>query len=98
MLCNELRGGKSGVGVDIMIGGAGNDVYIVDSIDDIIVERLGRGTDMVQSLISYTLDKNLENLTLKGVANINGTGNDSNNTITGNDKDNTLFGGGLVKG
>ena len=39
---------------------------------------------MLSSLADYTLTANVENLTLTGSANINGTGNGRANTITGN--------------
>ena len=36
---------------------------------------------------------NVENLTLTGIADLNGTGNDLDNTLTGNRGDNRLNGG-----
>ncbi|MBI3524411.1 MAG: hypothetical protein HY066_07755, partial [Betaproteobacteria bacterium] len=87
---NNLMDGGSGA--DTMAGGVGNDTYLVNSADDVVIERLNEGTDSVQSSISYTLTDNVENLTLTGTA-LDGTGNALNNVITGNAGNNTLDGG-----
>ncbi|EIW20876.1 MULTISPECIES: calcium-binding protein, partial [Pelosinus] len=87
---NILNGG---LGADIMKGGAGNDTYVVDNIGDSVVENINEGIDTVQSSISYSLGSNIENLILTGTSNINGNGNELNNTITGNNGNNILNGG-----
>jgi Ca2+-binding RTX toxin-like protein len=84
-----------GAGNDAMTGGAGNDTYVVDSTSDTATETstLASEIDLVQSSVTFTLGANLENLTLTGAANINGTGNGLDNTITGNAGNNLLSGG-----
>src|SRR5262249_11018041 len=83
-------------GDDTMAGGAGNDIYVVDSAGDQVTETDAKnGTDLVQSSVSFTLGKFLENLTLldTGTTPVNGTGNELNNLITGNNAANILLGG-----
>jgi Ca2+-binding RTX toxin-like protein len=76
-----------------MTGTTGNDQYTVDNAADVINEAAGQGTDTVNSSVSYTLQANLENLTLTGYLNSRITGNDLANALTGNVGDNVLDGG-----
>jgi Ca2+-binding RTX toxin-like protein len=81
-------------GADTLIGGAGDDTYGVDNASDIVTEIANEGTDTVTSYISYTLDANVENLTLNESAAVDGTGNGLNNVLDGNSADNVLTGWG----
>ena len=98
-LNNHLTGNNGnnildgGVGNDILAGGRGNDTYIVDSIYDSIVENINEGIEIIQSSVNWTLGANLENLTLTGLGNLSGAGNELNNTIIGNSGNNVLDGG-----
>jgi Ca2+-binding RTX toxin-like protein len=79
---NNTLDGKAGD--DTLIGGLGNDTYTVDSVGDNIIENATEGTDTVNAFFDYVLGDNLENLTLLGINNLNGTGNTLNNLLTGN--------------
>ncbi|OGB28861.1 MAG: hypothetical protein A3I16_03615 [Burkholderiales bacterium RIFCSPLOWO2_02_FULL_66_35] len=88
---NDTIGG--GIGVDLMIGGTGDDLYLINDTADIVVELTGEGIDTVNSAaLNYTLSDNVENLILRNGANINGTGNASDNVLTGNAQANQLLG------
>jgi Ca2+-binding RTX toxin-like protein len=82
-----------GAGADTMVGGGGDDTYVLDNIADAVTETLNAGTDSVRSAVTYALGANVENLTLTGVAAINGTGNSLDNVLTANSAGNTLDGG-----
>lgn len=90
---NNVLDGRGGA--DQMIGGLGNDTYIVDNLGDTTIELAGQGTDTVIASVGFSLrdqSQFIENLTLAGAGNINGTGNGLANTITGNTGNNTLNG------
>ncbi|MFN9965141.1 MAG: beta strand repeat-containing protein, partial [bacterium] len=98
---NDILNGGEGndtlngtAGIDTLIGSLGNDIYQIDTTTDTITENANEGTDTVQSSVTYPLSNNLENLTLIGTTNINGTGNAANNSLTGNSGNNTLTGNG----
>ncbi len=81
-----------GAGNDSMVGGAGNDTYVVDAAGDIVVENADEGIDLVRASVTHTLAANVEHLELTGSADINGTGNELNNSLTGNSGNNVLSG------
>ncbi len=80
-------------GFDTLVGGAGNDTYLVHNATDVVTEAVGGGTDTVKADVSFKLAANVENLTLVGTADINATGNTGNNVITGNTGANSMTGG-----
>ncbi|TND06010.1 MAG: Hemolysin-type calcium-binding repeat 2 copies family protein [Rhodocyclaceae bacterium] len=98
---NELRGLggadllDGGLGADYMSGGLGNDTYVVDDVDDNVIEAADQGSDTILSSISLTLEDyadQVENLTLTGAAAINATGNALDNVLLGNAAANRLEG------
>ena len=79
-------------GLDNLFGGLGDDLYIVNSTGDNLVENFNQGIDTVNSSVTYPLGANVENLLLTGAGAVNGTGNALNNRITGNSASNNLSG------
>jgi Ca2+-binding RTX toxin-like protein len=96
-LANRITGNSAGntldggAGADTLIGGAGDDTYVIDALD-LVVETAGAGNDTVQANASATLAAHLENLSLLGMANYSGTGNELDNRILGNSGNNILDG------
>jgi Ca2+-binding RTX toxin-like protein len=88
-------------GVDFLLGGFGNDLYIVDNPGDGVGELAGRGSDEVRTSVSYTLAAGADVEILRttndnGTAEIDLTGNAANNQIIGNNGDNFIDGGAGV--
>ena len=89
---NVLDGGR---GTDFLQGLTGDDTYLVNRADDVVVELAGEGTDRVIASKSYTLaqDAVIEILSAAaGSANINLTGNAFGQTVAGNGGANILKG------
>ena len=78
-----------------MRGLGGDDAYIVDNADDLVIEAANGGTDKVVTSCSYTLGNGVETLrtTVSGTAAIDLTGNQLTNLIIGNRGANELEGG-----
>ena len=66
-----------------MIGGIGNDTYVVDDECDVVSECLWQGNDTVISYIDYTLGNHVENLVAAGDKALTLNGNNLDNVIKG---------------
>ncbi|MCB1660369.1 MAG: calcium-binding protein, partial [Pseudomonadales bacterium] len=87
---NTLDGG---LGNDTLEGGLGDDTYVIDNVNDIIIEGDNGGNDTVISSVGFVLaNLSLENLQLVGINKIDGVGNIKNNLLIGNNNDNKLTG------
>ena len=98
-LSGELRGNAgdntldgSARAIDVMLGGLGNDGYVVENKRDVVIEGANAGQDGVLSYVDYALAAHVEQLQLGGNGNINGFGNGLDNAITGNEANNILGG------
>ena len=81
---------------DNLIGGLGNDTYVVNNVGDTVTEQSNAGTDIIQTTLnSYSLGSiaNVENLTFTGSGNALLTGNSLNNFLTGGAGNDSLDGG-----
>ena len=84
---------------DVLIGGTGNDTYVLHSQQQTVSELLNEGIDTVRSTVNYSLGDNVENLTLLGnvvsflPGPMLGVGNALDNVLLGNSEDNSLSGG-----
>jgi Ca2+-binding RTX toxin-like protein len=84
------------IGVDVLAGGTGNDIYYVDNAGDQVVEAVGEGTDTVYASVDYALGAGQEVEFLRANAGATGltlTGNGLNNTLVGAAGNDTLDGG-----
>jgi hypothetical protein len=81
------------LGADFMVGGMGDDTYVIDNGSDRITEQVGGGTDTAESSIYHQLQAAVENLVLTGSNAVGGLGNELGNRMTGNGANNMLTGG-----
>jgi Ca2+-binding RTX toxin-like protein len=93
---NKLDGGTDSA-IDTLIGGAGNDTYVLRDTLDQVVEAAGGGIDTIettQASFSMANYANVENLAYSGTGTgVALTGNSGSNTITGTAGADSLDGG-----
>jgi Ca2+-binding RTX toxin-like protein len=81
-------------GADVLIGGRGDDTYVVDSSNDRVLENVGAGIDKVLLKAgSYAMSANVENLTVGLTTGASVEGNAAANIIAGGDGADTIEGG-----
>jgi Ca2+-binding RTX toxin-like protein len=90
---DTLDGGLDG---DRMFGGLGDDTYYVDNAfaSDMVIEASGGGYDRIIASVNWTLDPEVERLSLSGTAGLSGIGNALANRLDGNAGANRLSGAG----
>ena len=88
---NDLLEG--GFGKDSLNGKLGDDTYVLNNLEDVndVINESG-GVDQVNSIFSYTLQNDIENLLLIGDEDVDATGNSKANTLIGNSGENILDG------
>ncbi|ESQ87740.1 hypothetical protein ABAC460_18880 [Asticcacaulis sp. AC460] len=79
-------------GLDRLSGGTGNDTYYVDSADDLVIEGVAGGNDLVIASFDYVLGANVEVARITGTGHTL-TGNSGNNKLEGLNGDDSLDGG-----
>lgn len=72
-------------GADMMTGGDGDDIYIVDNAGDQVIEGAGQGSDQVRSSVNYTLaaGQEIETLRARSSAGLTLKGNAFSNFLIG---------------
>ena len=83
---------NAAAGVDLMVGGMGDDTYFVDDSSDSAFENAGEGNDAVFASAHYGLAADVETLVLQGSADLQGYGSNQVNTLYGNIGNNLLNG------
>jgi Ca2+-binding RTX toxin-like protein len=86
-----------GAGADTLSGGAGDDIYIIENLGDLVFEEVGGGYDRVYALATVVLSQSQEiEIVMSGgpdpLAPIGLVGNNYDNELWGNAGDNSLFG------
>lgn len=96
---DTLDGGE---GQDNLIGGSGNDLYRINIGDNDIVTDSSSSVTEIDTIeassfgltsVTYTVPTNIEVFNLLSIANINLTGNASNNIVTTNNGNDSIDGG-----
>jgi trimeric autotransporter adhesin len=83
----------SNTALDTLVGGSGNDLFIVSNSSDVIQDTSTTASNTAQSSVSFSLAAHVNNLILTGTGALIGTGNATADTLTSNSGVDTLIGG-----
>jgi Ca2+-binding RTX toxin-like protein len=75
---------SAGTAVVTLIGGAGNDTFVINSTSDIVQDTTTTTSNVLSSSVSYTLPTNVNRLVLTGTGALVGTANSANDTLSAN--------------
>jgi len=79
---------------DTLVGLAGDDTYLVDHVNDLVIEAADCGYDQVIASVSgYHLANHVEVLTFAGISGVTAYGNSTGGDIVGTGGNDHLFGG-----
>ena len=76
----------------VMIGGRGDDIYMVTHPDDVVIEQADGGVDEVRTSVGYTLPPHFENMSVSFSNLVGGS-----NALVGNSLDNRITGAAFTK-
>ncbi len=91
---DTLTAGDTVAGSSVtLVGGAGNDVFSINSTADVVVDTYTATTNTLNTSVSYTLPTNVNILNVTGTAAVLEHGNAGNDSLTANNAADTLVAG-----
>src|ERR1700733_11859330 len=87
---NDTLVSGTGTAVQSLVGGTGNDLFVVNYASDVVTVGATHGVDTIESSVSYSAAANVANLTLIGTSSISGTGSSLTGVLTANSSNDTL--------
>jgi len=83
----------AGTAVVTLVGGAGNDTFVINSTSDVIQDTTTTTSNTLSSTVTYSLPTNVNTLIFTGTAALKGTANSGNDSLVANTGNDTLVAG-----
>jgi Ca2+-binding RTX toxin-like protein len=80
-------------GTDSLVGGSGNDTFLVNNTADIVTDTSTTASNLISSIVTYSLPTDVNSLIFTGTAALKATANSGNDSITANTGADTLVAG-----